>query len=128
MDTTASPASAAVAAPTSTSTASMTLTPAAVAQVKHVLHDQNMDGAFLVVRVVPSGCSGLGYDLNLVKDAKADDLTWEQDGVKMATDAMSRQYLQGTVVDFVTTDTAAGFKFNNPNARSTCGCGNSFSA
>ena len=80
------------------------------------------------MRVVPAGCSGLGYDLNLVKETKEGDLVWEQDGVKIATDVLSTQYLKGTQVDYVKTDTSAGFKFENPNAKSSCGCGSSFSA
>lgn len=104
------------------------LTSAAVAQVKEVMAQQGFEGYVLTVRVVPSGCSGLGYDLNLVKESKAGDTVWTQDGVTLATDELSTQYLAGTEVDFVRSDTASGFKFNNPNARSTCGCGNSFSS
>jgi iron-sulfur cluster assembly protein len=104
------------------------LAPGAVAQVKDVIAQQGFEGYFLTVRVVPAGCSGLGYDLNLLKDSKPGDLVWTQDGVQIATDAVSLTYLSGTVVDYVKTDTAAGFKFSNPNAKSTCGCGTSFSA
>lgn len=104
------------------------LTPAAVAQVKDVIAQQGFEGYFLTVRVVPAGCSGLGYDLNLVKESKPGDSIWQQEGVTMATDAVSAKYLQGTVVDYVRSETAAGFKFNNPNAKSSCGCGTSFSA
>jgi iron-sulfur cluster assembly accessory protein len=103
------------------------LTAKAVEQVKAVIQAQGFEGYFLSIRVVPAGCSGLGYDLNLVKEAKAGDVTWEQDGVKIATDALSTKYLGGTEVDYVVGDTGAGFKFNNPNARSSCGCGSSFS-
>ena len=80
------------------------------------------------MRVVPAGCSGLGYDLNLVKESKAGDLVWNQDGVQICTDAMSITYLQGTTVDYLTSETQSGFKFENPNAKSSCGCGSSFSA
>lgn len=107
---------------------SFTLTERAVAQVKEVITQQHLEGHFLTVRVVPSGCSGLGYDLNLVKDTKAGDVIWEQDGVQIATDAISVQYLKGTSVDYVKNDMQAGFKFENPNAKSSCGCGSSFSA
>ncbi len=104
------------------------LTQAAVTQVKEIIRAQGFEGHFLTVRVVASGCSGMGYDLNLNKDARSDDVVWEQDGVKIATDAMSQQYLAGTEVDFVTGLQGSGFKFNNPNAKSSCGCGSSFSA
>ncbi len=106
----------------------VTLTAAAVAQVKEVMQQQGFEGYLLTVRVVPAGCSGLGYDLNLVKDSKEGDFTWTQDGVTLCTDALSMKYLAGTQMDWVKTDTAAGFKFSNPNAKSSCGCGTSFSA
>lgn len=106
----------------------MILTERAVLQVKEVMAEQKLDGHYLTVRVVPAGCSGLGYDLNLVKDTKQGDIIWSQDGVMLATDVMSTQYLKGTQVDYVKTDTTAGFKFENPNAKSSCGCGSSFSA
>lgn len=104
------------------------LTKGAIAQVKSVIAQQNLEGAYLTVRVVPAGCSGLGYDLNLMKETKAGDILWEQDGVKLCTDAISTKYLSGTEMDWVVTDTSAGFKFSNPNAKSSCGCGTSFSA
>ncbi len=104
------------------------LTAAAVAQVREVIKSQGFEGYFLSIRVIPAGCSGLGYDLNLVKEGKANDVTWEQDGVKVTTDAMSVKYLGGTEVDYVTSLQGAGFKFTNPQAKSSCGCGTSFSA
>ena len=103
------------------------LTAKAVEQVKAVQKQQGFEGYFLSVRVVPAGCSGFGYDLNLIKDVQAGDVTGEQDGVKLVTDALSSTYLAGTVVDYVVGTTGAGFKFENPNAKSTCGCGTSFS-
>jgi len=103
------------------------LTARAVAQVKEVQAQQGFEGYYLSVRVVPAGCSGFGYDLNLVKDIKAGDVVGEQDGIRLVTDALSQQYLAGTEVDYVVGTTAAGFKFENPNAKSTCGCGTSFS-
>jgi iron-sulfur cluster assembly accessory protein len=102
------------------------LSDAALAQVKEVIKAQGFEGYFFSIRVVPAGCSGLGYDLNLVKEAKPNDLTWEQDGVRITTDALSSKYLLGTTVDYLTTVTGAGFKFENPNAKSSCGCGTSF--
>jgi iron-sulfur cluster assembly accessory protein len=102
------------------------LTDAAIAQVKEVIKAQGFEGYFFSIRVVPAGCSGLGYDLNLVKEAKANDHTWEQDGVRITTDALSSKYLLGTTVNYVSTVTGAGFKFENPNAKSSCGCGTSF--
>jgi iron-sulfur cluster assembly protein len=102
------------------------LTAAAVAQVKEVIRQQKFEGYTLTVRVMPAGCNGLGYDLNIVPTTKQGDLVWEQDGIKIATDPMSRQYLNGTQVDYVTSIQGAGFKFVNPNAKASCGCGTSF--
>lgn len=127
MDTTTTTTPATASVPAETPAKMLSLTPAAVDQVREVIKQQGFEGYHLVVRVVPAGCSGLGYDLNLIKELKPNDLTWEQDGLKLATDAMSAKYLEGTEVDFVKSDTMAGFKFNNPNAKSSCGCGTSFS-
>jgi iron-sulfur cluster assembly accessory protein len=104
------------------------LTENAVAQVKQVIQAQGYEGFYFAMRVVPSGCSGLGYDLNLVKECKPGDQTWEQDGVKIAMDPMSGRYLSGTEVDYTSSLQGAGFKFKNPNAQSSCGCGQTFSA
>ena len=103
------------------------LTETAVKQVKEVIKAQGFEGYFFSIRVVPAGCSGLGYDLNLVKEAKPNDHVWEQDGIRITTDALSSKYLLGTQVDYVSSVTGSGFKFSNPNAKSSCGCGTSFS-
>ena len=104
-----------------------TLTAAALAQVKTVIKEQGFEGYYLTVRVVPAGCSGLGYDLNLMKDTKQGDTLWSQDGVNLCTDAISMKYLGGTEIDYQVGEMASGFKFQNPNAKSSCGCGTSFS-
>ncbi|MCP3097765.1 iron-sulfur cluster assembly accessory protein [Myxococcus sp. K15C18031901] len=126
MDTTTTTTPAPAPAPQAASQAPVLLTEAAVRQVKEVIKAQGFEGYFFSIRVVPAGCSGLGYDLNLVKESKAGDTVWEQDGVKIATDGMSSQYLGGTEIDYVSAITGSGFKFNNPNAKSSCGCGTSF--
>ncbi|MCP3141267.1 HesB/IscA family protein [Pyxidicoccus xibeiensis] len=124
--TTTTPAPANSQAPQAAQQVAVRLTEAAIQQVKSVIKAQGFEGYFFSIRVVPAGCSGLGYDLNLVKESKAGDAVWEQDGVKIATDPMSQQYLSGTEIDYVSAITGAGFKFNNPNAKSSCGCGTSF--
>jgi iron-sulfur cluster assembly protein len=126
MESTATETAAPLAAPAAEGRP-LTLTAQALGQVKEVIKTQGFESYFLTVRVVPAGCNGLGYDLNLMKESKPGDLIWEQDGVKLCTDPISSKYLAGTEVDFQKTDTAAGFKFNNPNAKSSCGCGTSFS-
>lgn len=113
--------------PSTEKKAIFTLTAKAVDQVKEVMKGQGYDGYTLTVRVVPAGCSGLGYDLNLMREGKPGDILFEQDGIKIATDPVSVKYLSGTQIDYQVNDTAAGFKFENPNAKSGCGCGSSFS-
>ena len=108
-------------------TGAFSLTERAMQQVRTVIKAQGFEGYVLSVRVVPSGCSGFAYDLNLVKESKPGDQLWVQDEIQVATDALSVQYLGGTQVDYVVGDHSAGFKFENPNAKSSCGCGSSFS-
>ena len=104
------------------------LTERAISQVKELMQANQLEGFYFSVRVVPAGCSGLGYELNLTKDHPATDIVWEQDGIRIATDPLSSKYLAGTEVDFVTGLQGEGFKFNNPNAKAACGCGTSFTA
>ncbi len=85
------------------------------------------DGMGLRLRVVGGGCSGFSYDLYFDNVAEADKIV-DSHGVKMVVDQMSLMYLMGTEVDYVEGLQGAGFKFNNPNTKSTCGCGSSFSA
>ena len=127
MDTTTTTTPTTTPEPQGTPAQPVKLTEAAVAQVKKVIQEQGFQDYLFSIRVVPAGCSGLGYDLNMVREAKPGDVTWEQDGVKIATDALSSKYLTGTEIDFVSSVTGAGFKFINPNAKSSCGCGTSFS-
>jgi iron-sulfur cluster assembly protein len=104
----------------------VTLTPAACQAIKQAMTEQKL--STLRVGVVPGGCSGFSYDLELVNETRPGDIAFEQDGVKVIVDPMSAQYLKGVSIDFVTSVQGAGFKFSNPNARSSCGCGSSFSA
>ena len=104
------------------------LTDRAIAKVKEAMEQQKLDGHCLRVAVVGGGCSGFNYDLDLVREAKAGDLIYDIAGLNMAVDKMSARFLDGTTIDFVETLQGAGFKFNNPKAKSTCGCGSSFSA
>jgi iron-sulfur cluster assembly accessory protein len=127
MDTALAPQALDTATTTTEKKPIFSLTAKAVEQVREVMKSQGYEGYTLTVRVVPAGCSGLGYDLNLMREGKPGDILFEQDGVKIATDPVSVKYLSGTQIDYQVTDTAAGFKFENPNAKSGCGCGSSFS-
>src|SRR3990172_8646375 len=108
--------------------AELKLTENAIAQAKAILARENLEGHGLRVAVVSSGCSGYSYHMYFEKEEKPGDTVLEMDGVKVYLDASSSKYLQGTVIDYVSGLQGAGFKFNNPNVKSTCGCGTSFSA
>jgi iron-sulfur cluster insertion protein len=105
----------------------LSLTPKAAEKVKEIQVAENIDAAYgLRLRVVGGGCSGFAYDLYF--DQKMDtDRTFDSNGVALVVDQMSLQYLAGTTVDYVEGLQGAGFKFLNPNVKSTCGCGSSFS-
>ena len=102
------------------------LTDTAVSKVKEILDTQEPKPAGLRISVVGGGCSGFAYDLYFDQLTEM-DRTFESHGVKLVVDQMSLQYLAGTTVDYVEGLQGAGFKFGNPNVKSTCGCGSSFS-
>lgn len=105
----------------------VSLTAKAVEMIRSTMERENLGESGLRVAVVGGGCSGFQYSLDLEKEARPGDLTFMQEGVRMFIDPMSAQYLKGTAVDYVETAYASGFSFVNPNAKSTCGCGSSFS-
>jgi iron-sulfur cluster assembly accessory protein len=109
-----------------TQTSPVHLTERAVARIREIIKAQGFDGYYFTLRVAPGGCSGLNYDPQLVREPRAGDVVWEQDGLKMATDPLSFQMIDGTEVDFAATLQTAGFKFSNPKAKASCGCGTSF--
>ena len=84
--------------------------------------------AGLRVRVVPGGCSGFQYSLNIEEDSRQGDFILDQGGVKLFVDMFSAQYLNGVKIDYVTGVMGSGFTFTNPNATGSCGCGTSFTA
>ena len=105
----------------------VTLSPAAASRLKALSADEGRP-VMLRVAVDGGGCSGFQYSLDLDEaGAKDGDTSFTANGVKCFVDPMSSMYLQGVTVDYVVGLQGAGFKFNNPNARSTCGCGSSFS-
>jgi len=103
------------------------LTPKAVEMVKDAMQREGIGGYGIRVGVMGGGCAGFQYSMDFEQAAKDGDVTFEQDGVKLYVDPMSSMYLQGVTVDYVVGLQGAGFKFSNPNARTTCGCGSSFS-
>ena len=107
--------------------APVTLTPNAVAKVKEIMAQQTPVPSGLRVGVQGGGCSGFSYAMSFENSAGMMDKTFNFDGLKVYVDATSIMYLNGCVVDYVETLEGAGFKFENPNVKSTCGCGSSFS-
>jgi iron-sulfur cluster assembly protein len=110
------------------STLDLKLTETAIEQVKKLLARDNRAGQGLRVAVTGGGCSGHSYKLDFDKEQKPDDTVLEWNGVKVYIDSASAPLLQGMVIDFESGLYGGGFKFSNPNATATCGCGTSFSA
>ena len=107
--------------------APITLSSNAIAKVKEIMAQQNPVPAGLRVGVVGGGCSGFSYSMSFENGAGLMDKVFDLDGLKVYVDATSVMYLNGCVVDYVENLEGAGFKFENPNVKSTCGCGSSFS-
>lgn len=104
----------------------ISLTSTAVSKVKEIMNQQNPVPAGLRIGVVGGGCSGFSYSMSFENAPGVMDKVLTFDGLKVFVDATSAMYLNGCTVDYVETLEAAGFKFENPNVKSTCGCGSSF--
>jgi len=103
------------------------LTPTAVTTVQKFIEENGAsDGAGLRVAVLPGGCSGFQYGLNIEDAPEGDDEVLEMEGLRVFIDPFSAQYLEGVEIDYVTTMMGSGFTFRNPNATGGCGCGSSF--
>lgn len=109
-------------------TTPVVLTSAAVSKVRDIMATQDPVPAGLRIGVVGGGCSGFSYSMSFENQAGMMDKVYTFDNLKVFVDPTSLMYLNGCVVDYVETLEAAGFKFENPNTKSTCGCGSSFSA
>ena len=105
------------------------LSEAAVKQVKEMKRAQSLgDDAFLRMGVKGGGCSGMSYSLEFDSEIGPHDKEFEIDGIKVVVDKKSYLYLNGTTLDYVRQGLTGGFTFVNPQAKSSCGCGTSFSA
>lgn len=103
------------------------ITPTAASKVNEIRQAEGIESNMaLRLRVVGGGCAGFSYDLYFDEVAEV-DRQFEVQGVKCVVDEMSLMYLVGTEIDYVEGLQGAGFKFQNPNVKSTCGCGSSFS-
>ncbi|HEX4006111.1 MAG TPA: iron-sulfur cluster assembly accessory protein [Acidobacteriaceae bacterium] len=102
------------------------LTDSAVTKVREIMATQDPLPAGLRIGVVGGGCSGFQYSMSFENQAGMMDKVYDFSGLKVFLDSTSLMYLNGCVVDYVETIEAAGFKFENPTVKSTCGCGSSF--
>ncbi len=104
------------------------LTETAITKVKEIIESQEPKPAGLRISVVGGGCSGFSYSMAFENAPNMLDKTFNYEGLRLFVDQASLLYLEGAEVDYVESLEGSGFKFNNPNVKSTCGCGSSFSA
>jgi iron-sulfur cluster assembly protein len=102
------------------------LTDSALNAVRNAISTADKPVSGLRIMVEAGGCAGLKYNMGLVNDAEPEDTVIERDGVRVLIDDKSREFLEGTTIDFVVALEGSGFTFENPNAKSSCGCGKSF--
>jgi iron-sulfur cluster assembly accessory protein len=115
---------------TTAPTVTMNVTDTAVNEIKKFMSSEEglPETAGLRVRVVPGGCSGFQYSLNIEEESRQGDFVLNENGVRLFIDMFSAQYLNGVQIDYVSGVMGSGFAFNNPNATGGCGCGSSFTA
>ncbi len=107
----------------------MTLTDTAASEVRKFFVDNDVpEGGGLRVRVIPGGCSGFQYAMDIEDEPQEDDSILDLKGIQVFVDMFSAQYLDGVEIDYVSTVMGSGFTFKNPNATGSCGCGSSFTA
>src|ERR1041384_5074494 len=116
--------------PTAAPAMTLDVTEAAVAEIKKFMASEEdlPETSGLRVRVVPGGCSGFQYSLNIEEESKTGDFVMDKDGIRLFVDMFSAQYLNGITIDHTTNMMGSGFTFDNPNATGGCGCGTPFSA
>src|SRR5437763_16945923 len=110
-----------------TSERRITISDSAARRIVALKAQEEAEGAFLRIAVSGGGCSGFQYGLSFDEQKNPDDLVFEHGGVTVVVDEVSLELLNGSEVDFVEDLMGASFQIRNPNAASSCGCGNSFS-
>jgi len=106
----------------------VTMTSLASSKLKEIIEKQGRSDLALRVYVTPGGCSGFSYGMTFAEGAEEGDVVAEQEGVRVVVDPMSAMYLKGAEIDYVDALMGGGFALRNPNAVSSCGCGQSFKA
>jgi iron-sulfur cluster assembly protein len=111
-------------------TVALNVTDSAAVEIKKFMEGEEglPETSGLRVRVVPGGCSGFQYSLNIEEESRQGDHVLDVNGVRLFVDMFSAQYLNGVEIDYVTSVMGQGFAFKNPNATGSCGCGTSFTA
>lgn len=104
----------------------LNLTESAVYKIKELMKKEKKENYLLRISVVGGGCSGFMYDMEITNKHAPSDFRMEYKGINIAIDKNSLEYLSGAEIDFIDTLNETGFKFNNPNAQKSCGCGKSF--
>ncbi len=104
-----------------------TLTDSAVEKIKSMMTKEGKEGYALRLGVTTGGCAGLSYEMKFQKNPYDNDIVYEQKGLTVIVNQESLEFLKGIEVDYVDTLRESGFKYKNPNAKSSCGCGTSFS-
>ncbi len=104
------------------------LTENAINEVKRIMASNNIQAAGLRIGITGGGCAGFTYTLNFDNEVRSDDQTYEVGGITVIIDTKSTLYLTGTTIDYTTGLSGGGFKFTNPQAKGSCGCGSSFTA
>ncbi|HKW55405.1 MAG TPA: iron-sulfur cluster insertion protein ErpA [Stellaceae bacterium] len=106
---------------------SVSFSQSAARRVAELRLQENVPGAFLRLAVSGGGCSGFQYGFSFDDQRQDDDQVFERDGIQLVIDAVSLELVKGALIDFVEDMMGASFQVKNPNAASSCGCGNSFS-
>ena len=110
-----------------TTTPIITLTDAAVAKIKLMMTKEGKTNYALRFGVATGGCAGLSYEMKFQKNPYDNDIVFEQKGLQVIVNQESVEFVKGVQIDYVDTLRESGFKYSNPNAKSSCGCGTSFS-
>lgn len=105
----------------------VTLTDAAAEKIKSMMAKEGKTDSALRFGVVTGGCAGLSYEMKFQKNPYDNDIVFEQKGLKVIVNQESVEFVTGIQIDYVDTLRESGFKYSNPNAKSSCGCGTSFS-
>ena len=104
----------------------ISLTEKAISHVKSLIADNDLDGFGLRVAISAGGCSGYSYILDVVDDVEEDDFVFDVEGLPVYCDPKSHSFVDGIIIDYESSLMGGGFKFDNPKAKRSCGCGTSF--